>query len=197
MASWVSPKEIERSRLLAFSRGRADAAAGKPPRLSPTHGYMDGYRSVKNGDTLPFDKEPAASPAANGGAPAAGPSVVEIELLSPLLLANEAMRGNWHKTARATKELRERSSWLWREELAGRTLAPPVSVEVFHTGKGKLPDAGAAAPTAKAAIDGLVDSGGLTDDSYAHVSSVRFWAPRKGKTAAVLVRAVPLRLTSG
>lgn len=50
-----------------------------------------------------------------------------------------------------------------------------------------LPDAGAAMPSVKAGVDGLVDAGVLADDSPAYVASVCLRAPVVGDVDGLLI----------
>lgn len=59
-------------------------------------------------------------------------------------------------------------------------LLPAVIVTVAQTCRHhSLPDVGASYPTAKAAIDGLVDGGVIADDTPEHVRALVFVAPER------------------
>jgi hypothetical protein len=60
-----------------------------------------------------------------------------------------------------------------------------VAVDIAQTFIRACPDAGACWPTVKAAIDGLVQVGVLTDDTPQFVTSYHIWAPRKAKLNSV------------
>lgn len=54
-----------------------------------------------------------------------------------------------------------------------------VDIEVIHLYHGNRPDIGACMPSAKAAIDGLVDARLIPDDTPDYVLSLRFHVPEK------------------
>lgn len=86
-----------------------------------------------------------------------------------------------HFRERAIYDAAWRSTFGW---LARAAKVPPlaaVTVTVAQTcRRPPLPDVGASFPTAKAAIDGLVDAGVLTDDDPAHLRALTFLAPERG-----------------
>ncbi len=93
---------------------------------------------------------------------------------SPILRSNDRM--HWAQKARLTKEIRETTatiarSWMVQRNLAYRVthrtfpMTGPVTVELVWTVKDKRRrDADSGEPHKKAAIDGLVDAGLISDD---------------------------------
>lgn len=72
-----------------------------------------------------------------------------------------------------------------------RTPVGPVDITVTHhrPNRRSLPDVAACAPTAKAAIDGLVDWGMLADDGPDHVVEITYRVEVSGRDAlALLIR---------
>ncbi len=82
---------------------------------------------------------------------------------------------------------RQKTSAEWREAFAvlavtkGVPALPYISVDVVveQKGNGKLQDVGNCYPSAKAAIDGLVDAGVIPDDTPEHLLSIKFFAPER------------------
>lgn len=75
-------------------------------------------------------------------------------------------------------------AWRWAAEITARAGSVPrfACVDVgaqASQSMGRLADAGAHLPIAKAAIDGLVDAGVLPGDGPEHVTSLRFLAPSR------------------
>ena len=96
---------------------------------------------------------------------------------------NAERSSHWRTRHHATAEWRQTTNLV----ATGRTdygprvepIRQPVSITVQPVQKGKLPDAGNCYPSAKAAIDGLVDAGVLIDDDPRHVHTVELRAPRR------------------
>jgi crossover junction endodeoxyribonuclease RusA len=101
---------------------------------------------------------------------------------------NEYRKLHW--TARRDHDQMWRADFAW---LARAQKIPPlevVTIQVVQTCRPgvTMPDPGACYPTAKAAIDGLVDAGVIPDDSGAHVRYLGFGAPaRSDRDRFVLV----------
>lgn len=80
---------------------------------------------------------------------------------------------------------RQKTSAEWRSvftDLAQKKAIPRlphISVDIYveQKGNGKLQDVGNCYPSAKAAIDGLVDAGVIDDDTPEHLLSIKFIAP--------------------
>ena len=70
----------------------------------------------------------------------------------------------------------------------------PVTVDVvpFHKDRRWLTDAGAQMPSAKAALDGIVDAGVLPGDDPAHVAAVRIWAVRIDAWEGLRITLIPV-----
>ena len=96
------------------------------------------------------------------------------------------MTMNWARGVANRWEVAEVTS-LWRfcAKVRARTLAVPayghLRVRVTpYQAKGRLADAGAHLPCAKAAIDGLIDAGVLPDDDPRYVGAITLVAPQRG-----------------
>ena len=78
--------------------------------------------------------------------------------------------------ATEVRKRREAARELWEISLRATELRGKVAVSVQprYPNRRNLPDIGAVMPTAKAAIDALVDVGGLPDDSPAYVVAMTF-----------------------
>ena len=156
----------------ARERGMRDASLGLPmdeaEALAP--GYRSGYEELS--------------------APAVRPLSIDLE--SPHLLANDIVPVKRYLAA--AREIRARSAPLWAAALSSSGWERrPSRVEVSHIHPGHvLPDAGAVFPTVKAAIDGLVDAGGVPDDSPDWITALTLRAPRLAARPP-LVRITVLR----
>lgn len=101
---------------------------------------------------------------------------------------------NWvarqHRQAWAqhTRETRRVWKTLAREARIPRLAKAGITVVPLHVNRKSMQDAAAAAPEAKAAIDGLVDAGILADDGPEYVSWVHFTAPRVCGHDGMLIR---------
>lgn len=104
---------------------------------------------------------------------------------------NKLMRMHHQAVARNTAGIRSYAASKWEKALDGRTLITPIKMVVGMTFvKGRVPqDLGACHPAAKAAIDGLVDAGGIPDDDPEHVWELTFiahsWKPEMPTEMAV------------
>lgn len=86
-----------------------------------------------------------------------------------------------HHFARAEYDASWRSTFGWLARQARIPRLDAVVVTVAQTCRRKpLPDVGANYPTAKAAIDGLVDARVIPDDDPAHLHAITFVAPELG-----------------
>lgn len=90
------------------------------------------------------------------------------------VLANEVRRMHWATQASFVAEWRGAFSVLARKARVPHLEAASVEVTHYVARSGRLPDVGACAPSAKAACDGLVDAGVLTDDDPAHLVSLTY-----------------------
>ena len=184
----ISAKALHRLYAGGKALGAAEAARGLPPRPAPPYGYMDGYGG--EGEKPP--PLPEAPP--RGEDSFASGAGATIELRGKVHLVNAALRGSWQSTAAETSRVREEASLLWREALRGEALPPPVEIRVLHMFSSRRPpDTGASFLAAKAAVDGLVDAGGIKDDSPLHISSICFIAPRRAASPSLIIRAIPIR----
>jgi crossover junction endodeoxyribonuclease RusA len=89
------------------------------------------------------------------------------------ITTNAERAGNRWGRAEATKEWRHTFAWLARKERIPRMRWINVTVQPFQK-RGRLQDTAACNPSAKAAIDGLVDAGVVPDDSGEYVRQITF-----------------------
>ena len=94
---------------------------------------------------------------------------------------NQAIRQPWYETHKHTKAVREQAFLLWRAALGpakkGKHLPGLLKVKVqVRTQDAKVQDIGAAMPAVKAAIDGLVDTGWIPDDTPKWIHELSFVA---------------------
>jgi hypothetical protein len=87
-----------------------------------------------------------------------------------------------HRQAWATHTRTTRERWFWIAQEAKIPGLKTIGVEVtpLHSSNRSPQDAGACAPEAKAAIDGLVDAGIILDDSGDHLPWIMFNRPEIG-----------------
>jgi len=83
-------------------------------------------------------------------------------------------RRHFHAAAAITKKWRETTAWRARQARLPHIDAPVHITAVIHRADRRKADAPNSWPSVKAAIDGLVDAGVLTDDDDAHVLSTTF-----------------------
>lgn len=88
---------------------------------------------------------------------------------------------HWRARAAYDKSWREAFGWLARKERVPRLSAAIVTVAQACRPGTPLPDTMASAPTAKAAIDGVVDVGVLPDDAGDYLLGVMFTPPAHGE----------------
>ena len=168
-----------------YRRGCQDAAGGRRADIQPQWGYLAGYDDHKAG-TCPCytaHKQPAA--------------MATISLKGTTYTINKALRAHWRENARLTSKVREYAAQLWQAELIGKRLVTPVRIgvrQILVAGR-KPQDLGAQFPVAKAALDGLVDAGGIPDDSPDYVRELTFWAHavKKEPPGLVNVTAVAVK----
>jgi crossover junction endodeoxyribonuclease RusA len=96
----------------------------------------------------------------------------------PILTNQERKGSRWDRAAN-TKKWREAFCILARNQKIPKMLWIEVLVQPTQS-KGVLQDVGACMPSAKAAIDGIVDAGVLPDDSSEYVRSIKFLKPLRG-----------------
>ena len=89
------------------------------------------------------------------------------------ITTNAERAGNRWGRAETTKEWREAFAWIARKEHVPRMRWINVTVQPFQK-RGRLQDTAACNPSAKAAIDGLVDAGVVPDDSGEFVRQITF-----------------------
>jgi hypothetical protein len=98
------------------------------------------------------------------------------ELPTPM---NEYRKLHHHARADYDAHWRELFGWLARKEHVPPV--PAVIITVHQTCRSaSMPDPGSNFPTAKAAVDGLVDVGVIPDDSGRFVKFIGFTAPERG-----------------
>lgn len=90
-------------------------------------------------------------------------------------------RVHYQQAAKKRGSLRVKTGWLAKAQLL--PAQGPVAVYArVRMPKGTLPDADAAAPMVKAAIDGLVDAGIIPDDNGQWVPLVGYGRPERDRT---------------
>jgi hypothetical protein len=89
---------------------------------------------------------------------------------------------NLHRMAWAKHTADTRAEWTWLARAAKVQPCEAVELTVtpLHSSRRSPQDVAACAPEAKAAIDGLVDAGMISDDSPAHLLRVTFLPPAIG-----------------
>lgn len=108
----------------------------------------------------------------------------------PALSLNAERKGHWSARHEHTVEIRQAFLLLAKKAKIGRH--ERITVTVHHeVHRGKLPDIGNCYPTAKAAIDGLVDAGVIPDDTGEHLVLLSFTPPTRSARNAVLIDVVP------
>lgn len=95
--------------------------------------------------------------------------VLDLHLLSPPIKAND--RDHYQAKGRKVRKLRQSTAWLARANLP--KITNPVSIVLVWTVVDRRRrDVDGSFPTAKAAIDGLVDAGTIPDDNAKVLRSV-------------------------
>jgi crossover junction endodeoxyribonuclease RusA len=94
------------------------------------------------------------------------------------LTMNDTANMHWRKNAKLVSEIRGRWWLLGLEHKVPRLTACTITVTPLHKDGRSPQDVGACCPAYKAALDGLVDAGMLTDDSPTYVHHTLFLPPR-------------------
>jgi len=102
----------------------------------------------------------------------------ELEHLARPLPMNAYDRLHHLERARYVREWRSTFAWLARAQRVPRMNAVIITV-VQTCRRPPLPDVAASYPTAKAAIDGLVDARVIPNDTPEHVKAITFIAPER------------------
>ena len=89
---------------------------------------------------------------------------------------NSERRWHWSKRASVVKGTRERFFWLAKEANIPKLEVINIDVVPLITNRSAVADVAAHYPSAKAAIDGLVDAGVISDDDDRHIAKISFWA---------------------
>ena len=106
------------------------------------------------------------------------PARIFIGLLGRPLGLNVERQGNRWGRAAAVSVWRVGAAEAWTDLGPPRRLSPVVvHIEPHYQNNASRPDTGSCIPTAKAAIDGLVDAGAIPDDSPDWVKGLHFHAP--------------------
>lgn len=92
---------------------------------------------------------------------------------------NAYRRLHFRERALYDRSLRTTFAWLARQARVPALASVTVTVGQ-QCRRPPLPDVGASFPSAKAAIDGLVDAGVMPDDDPAHLHALTFLAPERG-----------------
>ena len=109
-----------------------------------------------------------------------------------LINENQARRWHWTRKRRVAREIRRTAAWCARAAKIP-TLDRAHIAYVVHIPSRRKFDPPNWAPSAKAAIDGLVDAGVLPDDDSTHVIGVEARAgdPVKGYQLVLVITEVP------
>lgn len=102
------------------------------------------------------------------------------------LTTNAERAGNRWGRAASTKEWREAFCWLARKEKIPHMAWINVTVQPFQK-RGRLQDTAACNPSAKAAIDGIVDAGVIPDDTGEFVRQITFLPCRRGDDQLTII----------
>jgi len=89
---------------------------------------------------------------------------------------NSERRWHWSKRANVVKGTRERFFWLAKEANIPKLDVVKIDVVPLVESRRQVADVAAHYPSAKAAIDGLVDAGIIPDDNDRHISRISFYA---------------------
>lgn len=98
---------------------------------------------------------------------------------------NSERSGNRWVRASNTAEWRQLYGWLAKTQRFPRLTKSVVTVGLSM--KGRLQDCAACNPAVKAAIDGMVDGGLLSDDTPEHLLGIMFLAPVRAKTDRIII----------
>jgi crossover junction endodeoxyribonuclease RusA len=101
-------------------------------------------------------------------------TTIRLPYANPPLRSND--RGHWAPRAQQTKAVRSDAAWMAADVVKrdGAIRGPVVVTLIWEVMDNRVRDVGAAAPTCKAAIDGLVDAGLLPSDSHRVVTEERY-----------------------
>jgi crossover junction endodeoxyribonuclease RusA len=99
-------------------------------------------------------------------------TVVHLAISRDVLLTSN-MRPHWATRARHTRAIRD-MAWVLAKQAKVRTMHAATLEVVTKWPDNRRRDAENIQPTAKAAIDGCVDAGLLTDDSQRHLKKVSY-----------------------
>ena len=115
-------------------------------------------------------------------------STLTLTIPAPCAWINANERLHWSEKARRTRIWRYTARGAVLAQAKGATFDVPVQITVtVHKTRGGRWDATNLAPTGKALIDGLVDSGLLVDDDNTRVIGPDMRAGDKADTAHVVV----------
>lgn len=90
---------------------------------------------------------------------------------------NSERSWHWSKRAMRTKSTREKFFYLAKMEGVPRLEFVSIDIVPLYKGGGPKADTGSHFPSAKAAIDGIVDAGVIIDDSGRYIQKITFWSP--------------------
>ena len=99
---------------------------------------------------------------------------------------NAERSGNRWARAATTKEWREAFTWIAKRERVPKMRWLNVTVQPVQK-RGRLQDTAACNPSAKAAIDGLVDAGVVPDDTGDYVRQITFLPCVRGDDQLILI----------
>ena len=90
---------------------------------------------------------------------------------------NSERSWHWSKRAMRTKSTREKFFYLSKIEKVPKLDYVSIDVVPLYKGASVKADTGSHFPSAKAAVDGIVDAGIIPDDSGKHIQKIIFWSP--------------------
>tara|TARA_R100001163_G_C5020040_1_gene163092 strand:- start:223 stop:612 length:390 start_codon:yes stop_codon:yes gene_type:complete len=97
---------------------------------------------------------------------------------------------SWHWSKRATRTKSTREKFYWLAKLEQVPKLEYVSIDIIpliKSGGGAIADPGSHFPSAKAAIDGIVDAGVIPDDNGKFIQKITFWSPQVNESVGLRV----------
>lgn len=109
---------------------------------------------------------------------------------------NVERQGNRWRRSELVREWRDAFAWLARKERIPHLDQVAIGVTPELRNRASMPDTGACIGAAKAAIDGLVDAGVLSEDGPDIVTMLSFHRPEVTGTDALRLVILPLPLAA-
>lgn len=106
----------------------------------------------------------------------------------PAWTLNAERSWHWSKRASRTKSTREKFYWLAKIEQVPKLNYVSIDIiPLVKSGAGTIADPGSHFPSAKAAIDGIVDAGVIPDDNGKYIQKISFWSPQPNESVGLRV----------